>query len=143
MIFFNWGEGAPDTSLGVNHFSARWSRTLSFDAGIYRFNIEVDDGFRLFIDGVLVLDEWEEGATRAFTVDVPLSAGSHSVQIDYFERTGVSLLRFWWDRKETFSGWKGGILRQSRTAGQSRPHPRRADDRLLLAGGQPRRQPAG
>ncbi len=107
VIFFNWGEGTADASLGVDHFSARWHRTLNFDAGIYRFNIEVDDGFRLYIDNVLVLDEWEEGATRTYTVDVPLSTGLHTIQMDYFERTGVALMRFWWERNESFSGWKG------------------------------------
>ena len=107
VIFFNWGEGTADTSLGVDHFSARWHRTLNFDAGIYRFNIEVDDGFRLYIDNILVLDEWEEGATRTYTVDVPLSTGLHTIQVDYFERTGVALMRFWWERNESFSGWKG------------------------------------
>ena len=107
VIFFNWGEGTADTSLGVDHFSARWHRTLNFDAGIYRFNIEVDDGFRLYIDNILVLDEWEEGAARTYTVDVPLSTGLHTIQVDYFERTGVALMRFWWERNESFSGWKG------------------------------------
>ena len=106
-IFFNWGEGTADSSLVVDHFSARWHRTLNFDAGIYRFNIEVDDGFRLYIDNVLVLDEWEEGAARTYTVDVPLSTGMHTIQVDYFERTGVALMRFWWERNDSFSGWKG------------------------------------
>ncbi len=107
VIFFNWGEGKADSSLGVDHFSARWTRTLNFDAGIYRFNIEVDDGFRLYIDNALILDEWEEGPARTYTVDVPLSTGMHTIQVDYFERTGVALMRFWWERNDSFSGWKG------------------------------------
>ena len=107
VIFFNWGKGTAASNLGVDHFSARWQRTLNFDAGIYRFNIEVDDGFRLYIDNVLVLDEWEEGAARTYTVDVPLSTGLHNIQVDYFERTGVALMRFWWERNDSFSGWKG------------------------------------
>ncbi|MCY3709927.1 MAG: PA14 domain-containing protein [Caldilineaceae bacterium] len=107
VIFFNWGEGTAASNLGVDHFSARWQRTLNFEAGIYRFNVEVDDGFRLYIDNVLVLDEWEEGAARTYTVDVPLSTGFHTIQVDYFERTGVALMRFWWERNDSFSGWKG------------------------------------
>ncbi|MXY95011.1 MAG: hypothetical protein F4Y42_16345 [Caldilineaceae bacterium SB0664_bin_27] len=107
VIFFNWEEGAAASNLGVDHFSARWQRTLNFEAGIYRFNVEVDDGFRLYIDNVLVLDEWEEGAARTYTVDVPLSTGFHTIQVDYFESTGVALMRFWWERNNSFSGWKG------------------------------------
>ncbi len=107
VIFFNWEEGTAASNLGVDHFSARWQRTLNFEAGIYRFNVEVDDGFRLYIDNVLVLDEWEEGAARTYTVDVPLSTGFHTIQVDYFERTGVALMRFWWERNDSFSGWKG------------------------------------
>ena len=107
VIFFNWEEGTADSRLGVDNFSARWQRSLNFEAGIYRFNIEVDDGFRLYIDNVLVLDEWEDGAARTYTVDVPLSTGFHTIQVDYFERTGVALLRFWWERNDSFSGWKG------------------------------------
>ncbi|MYH62750.1 MAG: hypothetical protein F4148_13675 [Caldilineaceae bacterium SB0675_bin_29] len=107
VIFFNWEEGTAASGLGVDHFSARWTRTLNFDAGIYRFNIEVDDGFRLYIDNALVLDEWEDGAARTFTVDVPLSTGFHTIQVDYYERTGVALMRFWWERNDSFSGWKG------------------------------------
>lgn len=107
VISFNWGDGTAANNLGVDHFSARWQRTLNFEAGIYRFNVEVDDGFRLYIDNVLVLDEWEEGAARTYTVDVPLSTGFHTIQVDYFERTGVALMRFWWERNDSFSGWKG------------------------------------
>jgi len=106
-ISFDWGEGTADSSLGADHFSARWTRTLNFDAGIYRFHVEVDDGFRLYIDDALVLDEWEEGGARTYSVDVPLNTGLHTIRVDYFEREGLALMRFWWERNETFSGWKG------------------------------------
>ena len=106
-ISFDWGEDTADSSLGADHFSARWTRTLNFDAGIYRFHVEVDDGFRLYIDDALVLDEWEEGGARTYSVDVPLSTGLHTIRVDYFEREGLALMRFWWERNDTFSGWKG------------------------------------
>jgi len=106
-ISFDWGEGTADSSLGADHFSARWTRTLNFDAGIYRFHVEVDDGFRLYIDDALVLDEWEEGGARTYSVDVPLNTGLHTIRVDYFEREGLALMRFWWEPNDTFSGWKG------------------------------------
>ena len=47
-IDFNWKDGAPSSSLPANNFSARWTRSLHFEAAIYRFAIRIDDGVRLW-----------------------------------------------------------------------------------------------
>ena len=106
-VFFDWGSGAPASTLPVDQFSARWTRQLSFDAGVYQFFLEVDDGARLFIDDQLVLDEWQAGSQRISSATVPLAAGRHTLRVEYFERTGQALARFWWERQLTFTGWEG------------------------------------
>jgi uncharacterized protein YraI len=98
QINFNWGPGSPAAGLPVDNFSARWTRTLNFEAGVYRFNVEVDDGARVWLDGNLILDGWQDGALRQVTADVPVSAGSHTVRVDYYERVGGASIRFWTDR---------------------------------------------
>jgi hypothetical protein len=97
-IVFDWGLGSPAGSMPVDYFSARWSRPLYFTEGVYRFFLEVDDGARLYIDNVPVLDEWREGSPRTVFVDFALSDGVHLLQVDYFESAQRALIRFWWER---------------------------------------------
>ena len=106
-VFFDWGSGSPAPGLPADQFSARWTRRLDFDAGVYQFFVEVDDGARVFVDDQLVLDEWRAGSQRVASATVPLAAGRHTLRVDYFERTGQALVRFWWERQVSFTGWEG------------------------------------
>ncbi len=106
-VFFDWGSGSPAPNLPADQFSARWTRQLNFDAGVYTFFLEVDDGARLFIDDQLVLDEWRAGSQRIASARVSLTTGQHTLRVEYFERTGNALARFWWERQIAFTGWEG------------------------------------
>ena len=106
-VFFDWGSGSPAPVLPADQFSARWTRQLSFDAGVYHFFLEVDDGAQLYIDDQLVLNEWQAGSQRVASVTVSLTAGRHALRVEYFERTGNALARFWWERQLAFTGWEG------------------------------------
>jgi hypothetical protein len=90
-IRFNWGLSSPAPELPVNNFSARWSRWRRFAPGDYRFLLRADDGFRLYIDGRLVLDEWHpSNASRLHRVELDLQ-GTHRLAVEYYEETGVAL----------------------------------------------------
>jgi hypothetical protein len=104
---FDWGTAsvAPACGIGAEGFSARWSRTLSLAAGIHRFTVTSDDGFRLYVDGVLKLDKWIVQAPTVYTVDVVLSAGSHTLRLDYFENAGLAVAKLSWRLVDTELGW--------------------------------------
>lgn len=108
-INFNWGQGVPDSSLPADNFSVRWTRSVNFTAGRYRFNALVDDGVRIYLDGVLILDDWREGGERTLFVERDVTAATHLVQVEYFEGTGEARIRVWWELVETtsFPDWKG------------------------------------
>jgi len=95
-IDFNWGSGSPGGSVPSNGFSARWTRTQHFSAGTYTFTLGSDDGARLYIDGVLVLDWWGDHAYGTRTVTRTLSAGSHTIRMDYYENTGQARATLAW-----------------------------------------------
>jgi len=97
-VNFNWGLGSPAPEITVNNFAARWTRTLAVtQPGGYRFTLNSDDGSRLFIDDELVINAWyDHGATRTFSATRTLSAGSHEVRIEYYERRGAAVVRFDW-----------------------------------------------
>ncbi len=87
-IAFNWGLGWPNPKIAADRFSVRWTRTVKLNEGVYRFTMNVDDGGRLFVDNVLVIDQWHTYSGQAFTVDVPLGAGNHVVRMEYYEDIG-------------------------------------------------------
>ncbi len=93
-INFNYGSGSPAPQVQPDNFSVRWTRTQNFAAGAYRITVSMDDGARVYIDNMLVLNQWVEGANRTLSVDVPLSAGQHTLRIEYFERGGSGNMSF-------------------------------------------------
>jgi PKD repeat protein/uncharacterized protein YraI len=91
-INFDWGTGSPGPEVPPDNFSARWTISRDLPAGTYRFNIWVDDGVRMWLDDVLIVDGWTEGGTRNYVVDVNLAAGVHHGRVEYFEAVGNAMI---------------------------------------------------
>ena len=116
-IQFDWGAGSPGTGVPADRFSARWTRQLHFDAGTYRFQVWVDDGVRLWVDGNLVIDRWVAGNTT-YTAEIDLTGGQHALRLEYLELTGNARVTLSWQRIErTFTYWKGEYYANDRLAG--------------------------
>ncbi|HSN78142.1 MAG TPA: PA14 domain-containing protein, partial [Anaerolineae bacterium] len=98
QIAFDWGFGSPAPGVvPTDNFSVRWTRQLYFlHSDIYRFTLRVDDGARVKIDGVTILDAWREGPVADFVVDRFVQAGTHTVEVEYFERSGEAQIFFNW-----------------------------------------------
>ncbi len=97
-INFNWQGGSPDPAVPADNFSARWSTTITFTAGTYRFRAGADDGVRVAIDGNLIINMWQD-AVNGFQIaqnDVSLGAGPHQIIVDYYEATGNAGIQFSW-----------------------------------------------
>ena len=112
-VSFNWGEGSfiPGGAYPTDNFFARWTRSINFNAGNYRFYVRSDDGIRLWIDNTLVLDKWfPQGATQ-YSIDRFLTAGNHSIKIEYFESGGGAVAQFWYEQINascpTITAWRG------------------------------------
>ena len=103
-INFFWGTSAPAASLPADGFSVRWSRQQSFDEGTYRFSVTMDDGARFWIDGRLVVDEWQNGPFRTRSVDLALSEGDHALLLEYYEDLGDAGIEFGWKQDEVPTG---------------------------------------
>jgi hypothetical protein len=98
FLDFNWGTGSPGSScgMGADNFSVRWTRTINFDNGNYQFTVTADDGVRLWIDGVLRLDKWFDQGPTTYTVPISLSAGNHTVRMEYYENGGGAVAKLSW-----------------------------------------------
>jgi hypothetical protein len=95
---FDWGVGSAAAGLPADGFSTRWTRQVSFIRGVYRFSAQADDGIRVYLDNRLLLNEWHDGDGAAvYTVDSPVE-GVHWLIVEYYERVGIAMARFWWQK---------------------------------------------
>lgn len=106
-IDFAWGGASPDPAISPDDFSVRWTRVVDFPGGTQRFTVSVDDGVRVYIDEVLIIDEWHTGAGQTYTRDVNLGAGAHNLRVEMVEQRGQASIRFAYEPVITFTGWKG------------------------------------
>jgi hypothetical protein len=90
VINFGTSTGWYWTPLGqTGDFGADVTSPLYVtSAGTYSFTLASDDGSQLFIDGSLVVDNGGVHAPFAVTNSVALTAGVHSLEIQYFECCG-------------------------------------------------------
>ena len=107
-INYNRGSASPAPGINADHFSARWTRYIDVTAGTYQFTAASDDGIRVWVDNVLVIDQWDDHAVQLFTADQTLTAGSHLIVVEYYENTGLAVARFSWALMRTpIYNWRG------------------------------------
>lgn len=89
-IAFDWENGSPHPSLPADGFSVRWESRLKVDqSGVIRFETRSDDGIRVYLDGVVVLDDWSDHSARPIVWNVQVSAGEvYELTVEYYENTG-------------------------------------------------------
>jgi PA14 domain len=96
-IQFDWGRNSPAPTVNKNSFSVRWTGRPSIGAGNYYFRVESDDGVRVWVNGVLVIDDWGGPGSFAAQVNIP-SDGEQRIRVEYVERTGDARIRLGWER---------------------------------------------
>jgi len=108
-INFDWGGRSPGNGVDSDHFSVRWTRSVSFEGGRYRFYVTCDDGARLWIDGQLVIDQWHDHPVTTYTAELTLYGGVHHLRMEYYENMGMAVAKLWWERTDgmPISGWRG------------------------------------
>jgi Tol biopolymer transport system component len=98
---YNWGNDAPEGGrIGIrsDNFSVRYTRAINFaDGGVFQFNVNADDGFRLMIDGQNLAGAnpdqfWISGPTGQQTFRVQVGPGVHTLTLEYLEIGGGASL---------------------------------------------------
>ncbi len=83
----------------VDYFASQYMGSIQIDqAGTYGFALQSDDGVRLYIDGIMLINQDGLHGMDKATATTNLSAGSHSILIQYFEATGNAGLKFFWTK---------------------------------------------
>lgn len=80
----------------VAEFSVRWQGVFEVaQTESYTFAVAGDDGYRVYVDGELLIDAWKDNPNKIYTVSKTFEAGSlHKLKVEYFHKNGLARLRF-------------------------------------------------
>jgi len=97
-VNFDWGTGAPAGGMGVDTFSVRWTGQVQPRySQTYTFYTTTDDGVRLWVNGVLLIDYWAGQAATERSGSIALVAGQkYDLRLEYYENTGSAVAQLRW-----------------------------------------------
>ncbi|HEU4988831.1 MAG TPA: glycoside hydrolase family 3 N-terminal domain-containing protein [Gemmatimonadaceae bacterium] len=98
-IDFGWTLNSPGRGIPYDWYSARWTGTIAAPpTGVRRLGVEGNDGYRLYVDGKLVIDDWIKRSSGTRMAEVALAPGTrHALRLEYYESTGNARLKLVWD----------------------------------------------
>ena len=100
-VNFNWGLGSPAAGLPVDGFSIRWTGTVTPRfTETYTFSTIADDGSRLWINGMELVNDWSQHAARQVGGTIDLQAGKPvSLTLEYFDQVMAASVQLLWSSK--------------------------------------------
>jgi len=109
-INFDWGRLGPGDGISPTDFSVRWTGFFEFEGGTYRFTITCDDGARVWVDDVLIIDQWHDHPATTYRAEYTVGPGHHYVRVEYYQALKDAVCQFWWERTSeapVYPHWKG------------------------------------
>jgi alpha-D-xyloside xylohydrolase len=103
-IEFDWGLASPLPEAPADQFSVRWTgRLRAPETGDYDLETIADDGVRLWLDGKLLIDDWNQHAPEYHAGHVTLEAGrQYDLKLEYYDEIlGASVKLSWTLPSET------------------------------------------
>lgn len=98
-IDFHWTLYGPDQQLPNDFYSVKWIGSLRAPAsGSFNIGLEGNDGFRLYLDGRLIIDQWEKQSFHTRIVPVQLQKDKdYAIRIEFKETSGNAHIKLIWD----------------------------------------------
>jgi len=121
QVRFQWTLFSPDPGkLPFDFYSVRWTGRLKAPmTGKFRIGIDGNDGYRLYLDGRLLIDDWGKRTRRILTAEVDLiEAREYDLRLEYSEPEGSAFFNLVWDVGIPRDG-DGMMAEAVRTAAQS------------------------
>ncbi|EJL71518.1 beta-glucosidase [Chryseobacterium populi] len=100
LINFKWTLFSPDPEkLQPDNYSVRWKGKLTApDTGKFKLGVRGNDGFRLFLNGKLMIDQWEKLSYSTQTIEVNFVKNQqYDIVIEFHENRGEANIELIWD----------------------------------------------
>lgn len=110
-----FGGGSVSTPCGGDTYLIRWTGYINIPttASDWFIRFDTDDRGRVWIDGNLVIDDWvDSGCVVSESGALALSAGFHTIEVEYAENTGGTCANLYW-RSATAGIGAGTIIPSS------------------------------
>jgi beta-glucosidase len=98
-VDFGWTLNSPGRGIPYDWYSVRWTGTIRVPEGQpVRIGVDANDGYRLWIDDSLIVDDWQKRSYTTTMSPRTLAPGSqHRVRLEYFESAGNARVKLVWD----------------------------------------------
>ena len=107
QLNLDWDGASPAPGVvAADFFSARYTRMWQGAPGTYRLTLTSDDGSRLFVNGILLLDNWRVQDTTSRTVETYFDGSPVQLRVDYFENAGGAKIVL----EQTYLGGGGAVV---------------------------------
>lgn len=101
QVNFFWGTGSPATGIAADSLSVRWiGKVTPAHSQTYKFYTQTDDGVRLWVNGVQLVNGWQDsflGMVSERSGSITLVAGvPYDIKMEYYEKSGNASAKLLW-----------------------------------------------
>ncbi|MEP3836186.1 MAG: glycoside hydrolase family 3 N-terminal domain-containing protein [Algibacter sp.] len=109
-ISFGWTLFSPHEDLPYDWYSVRWTgKVKAPKTGVYNIGIEGNDGYRMYLDGKLLIDNWQKQSYNTILKEFSFVEGKeYDVKVEFYESAGNAKFKLVWDA-EINDAWEQQI----------------------------------
>jgi beta-glucosidase len=98
-INFHWTISTPDQAINPEFFCAKWTGNIRAPkSGTYKIGLSGNDGFKLYINNQLIINNWDKQSFHTNLVDYNFTAGNnYPIRVEFKEPNGNSTIKLIWN----------------------------------------------
>lgn len=98
-IGFGWTLFSPHKDLPYDWYSVRWTgKVKAPKTGTFKIGIEGNDGYRMYLDGKLLIDNWQKQSYNTILKEFNFVEGQeYDIKIEFYESAGNAKFKLVWN----------------------------------------------
>ncbi|TBO42353.1 beta-glucosidase [Pedobacter kyonggii] len=99
VVNFSWTLYPPDEQLQLDDYSVRWAGKIKVPQNAdVNIGLEGNDGYRLYLDNQLIIDNWDKKSFSTKTVPFHFEKNKeYAIKVEFFEPKGNGKIKLIWD----------------------------------------------
>lgn len=99
QVNFGWTLFTPDEKIKQHFYAVRWTGKLKAPAtGTFKIGIDGNDGFRLYINDKIIIDNWAKRTYSTLLADYAFVQNkAYDIRIEFYEPVGNAHVKLIWD----------------------------------------------